>query len=99
MIDIEFLVQYWVLLHAHQFPDVARYSDNIRQVEALVAADVLDAETGEALMGAYRFYRHLGHQYALAEKKLEAVPVEQIGVHRAQVIALWQRVFGELTGA
>lgn len=93
MIDIEFLVQYWVLLHAHQSPDVVRYSDNIRQVEGLVAAGVLDAETGEALMSAYRFYRHLGHQYALAEKKLEAVPIEQVGAYRTQVMALWQRVF------
>ncbi len=95
MIDIEFLVQYWVLLHAHQFPNVVRYSDNIRQVEGLVAAGVLDAETGEALMSAYRFYRHLGHQYALAEKKIEAVPLAQVGEYREQVMEVWQQVFGK----
>lgn len=95
MIDIEFLVQYWVLLHGHQFPNVVRYSDNIRQVEGLVEAGVLDAETGEGLMKAYRFYRRLGHQYALAEKKLEAVPLEQVSDYRAKVMAVWQKVFGE----
>lgn len=94
MIDIEFLVQYWVLLHAHQTPELVRYSDNIRQVEGLVAAGVLADESGETLMSAYRFYRHLGHQYALAEKKLEAVPIEQVGAYRTQVMALWQQVFG-----
>lgn len=93
MIDIEFLVQYWVLLHAHQFPNVVRYSDNIRQVEGLVEANVVDAETGTELMNAYRFYRHLGHQYALAEKKIEAVPIEQVSHYRAQVMAVWQKVF------
>jgi hypothetical protein len=34
--DIEFVVQYLVLLNARNFPAVIRFSDNIRQIAALV---------------------------------------------------------------
>ena len=33
--DIEFLVQYWILLLAKRYPDLLRYSDNVRQLEGL----------------------------------------------------------------
>ena len=36
--DIEFLVQYLVLREAYRYPDLVRWSDNIRQLEALAAA-------------------------------------------------------------
>jgi glutamate-ammonia-ligase adenylyltransferase len=63
--DIEFLVQYLVLDHAHADPDVIFYSDNIRQLDALVVARRLTAETGDALQGAYRDYRRRHHHLVL----------------------------------
>jgi hypothetical protein len=40
--DIEFVVQYLVLLNARNFPAVIRFSDNIRQIAALAAVGRLD---------------------------------------------------------
>ena len=63
--DIEFLVQYLVLDHAHADPEVIFYSDNIRQLDALVEAGRLTAETGDALQDAYRDYRLRYHHLVL----------------------------------
>ena len=63
--DIEFLVQYLVLDHAHADPDVIFYSDNIRQLDALVVAGRLTAATGDALQDAYRDYRLRYHHLVL----------------------------------
>jgi glutamate-ammonia-ligase adenylyltransferase len=35
MVDIEFLIQYLILLHAHRFPELVTYSDNVRQIRSL----------------------------------------------------------------
>lgn len=93
IIDIEFMVQYWVLLYAHRAVDIVRFSDNIRQVEALVACQYIESSWGEALMDAYRFYRFLGHQQALAENSSGLVAFCEVDVHRLHVIRLWQQVF------
>ena len=63
--DIEFLVQYLVLDHAHADPAVIVYSDNIRQLDALVSAGHLGAVTGNALQDAYREYRRRYHHLVL----------------------------------
>ncbi|MFO1426463.1 MAG: hypothetical protein U1F11_05730 [Steroidobacteraceae bacterium] len=36
--DIEFVAQYWALLHAAAHPAVAMFSDTIRQLETLASA-------------------------------------------------------------
>ena len=34
IVDIEFLIQYLILLHAHRFPELVTYSDNVRQIRS-----------------------------------------------------------------
>ncbi len=63
--DIEFLVQYLVLDHAHADPAVIVYSDNIRQLDALVAGGHLAVAVGDALQDAYREYRLRFHHLVL----------------------------------
>jgi len=67
--DIEFLVQYLVLKEARSFPDVIVYSDNIRQLDALVATGLLDQEAGQQLQDVYRSYRLHLHHLVLDGKK------------------------------
>jgi glutamate-ammonia-ligase adenylyltransferase len=66
--DIEFLVQYLVLEHAKAYPDVIFYSDNIRQLDALMAEGCLAREVGEALQNAYRDYRLRQHHLVLDDQ-------------------------------
>ena len=67
--DIEFLVQYLVLKEANSHPDVIFYSDNIRQLDALVATGLLEKEVGEQLQDVYRAYRLYLHHLALDGQK------------------------------
>ena len=66
--DIEFLVQYLVLEHAKACPDVIFYSDNIRQLDALVAEGYLGRDVGDAMQDAYRDYRLRQHHLVLDDQ-------------------------------
>src|SRR5690606_5645399 len=48
--DIEFLAQYWALLHAARFPPVAHFPDTIRQLESLASAALVPQETVDILV-------------------------------------------------
>ena len=66
--DIEFLVQYLVLDQAGTHPDVIFYSDNIRQLDALIAEGCLEQSVGDALQDAYRAYRLRQHHLVLDDQ-------------------------------
>ncbi len=91
--DIEFLVQYWVLAHAHEHAALLTYPDNIRQLEALVAAGIVDAGTAQWLTDVYREFRALLHLISLegqGERVVEAAPHERT---RVRVREIWRQVF------
>jgi glutamine synthetase adenylyltransferase/Zn-dependent oligopeptidase len=90
--DIEFLVQYWVLAWSGEHPELLTYSDNIRQLEGLSAACVLDAETAQWLKDSYIAYRTVLHHLSLegGERVVEAAPYAQI---RARVKDIWRNTF------
>ncbi len=66
--DIEFLVQYLVLNNAERHPDVIFYSDNIRQLDALVAEGCVAQSVGDDLQDAYRSYRLRQHHLVLDDQ-------------------------------
>ena len=68
IVDIEFLVQYLVLLHAHQHPELVAYSDNVRQIRALAETKILDERVAHLLRRIYLVYRATVHRLNLAEK-------------------------------
>ena len=67
--DIEFLVQFLVLREASSNPGVIHYSDNIRQLDALIAGGVLETVVGQRLQGIYRHYRIQSHRLGLDGRK------------------------------
>lgn len=88
--DIEFLVQFLVLANAHAHPALLEWSDNIRQLDGLVATGILDAATGERLADAYRALRERVHRLGLQGLPALA-PDDEFVAERAFVIALWQQ--------
>ncbi|MEE4185320.1 MAG: bifunctional [glutamate--ammonia ligase]-adenylyl-L-tyrosine phosphorylase/[glutamate--ammonia-ligase] adenylyltransferase [Gammaproteobacteria bacterium] len=93
LIDLEFLVQYLVLRHAPDCAALLEWTDNIRQLEALAVAGLLDAATAEALADAYRAYRQVMHVRALGgENRL--VAAGEFRVERALVAAQWEKFLG-----
>jgi glutamate-ammonia-ligase adenylyltransferase len=90
--DIEFTVQYLVLAGAAEHPDLIFYSDNIRQLEALAKAGILDAEEAETLAEAYRAYRRRIHRLSLAGHD-PLVPRVEVDELPDVVVAAWERAF------
>ena len=92
MADIEFLVQYLVLREAYRYPDLVRWSDNIRQLEALAAHGILAPADAELLAETYREYRQRIHHRNLAGRPGLVLRAEVAGLV-ATVVRLWQAVF------
>ena len=86
--DIEFLVQYLVLEHASAYPDVIFYSDNIRQLDALMAEGCIAREVGEALQEAYRNYRLRQHHLVL-DDQAPLVGQDEFAAWREFVAKTW----------
>ena len=77
--DIEFLVDYWVLAHSGEYPELVEFPDNIRQLEALERVGLVPAERCLRLKEAYLALRRRVHELALDEGG-RVVPAR--GVHR-----------------
>jgi glutamate-ammonia-ligase adenylyltransferase len=90
--DLEFLVQYWVLAAADTHPQLLTYSDNIRQLEGLAEAGLLDGKTTEWLKEAYIGYRSVLHHLSLegGERVVPAAPYEET---RNRIREIWRDVF------
>jgi len=91
--DIEFLVDYLVLRHAPEHPELVEHPDNIRQIEGLAAAGLLDPDRAERLKAAYLALRQRVHALALDERG-RVVDATELADVRAFVIACWDEVFG-----
>ena len=92
MIDAEFVVQFLVLAHAHQHPELADNLGNIALLEHAERLNLLPAGLGAASADAYRELRHLQHLARLDEAPAH-VPTRQVDVQKLAIEALWRFVF------
>ncbi len=94
IVDIEFLVQYAVLAHAHHYPDLLTYTDNIRQLDGLEKHAIFDAKTALFLRDAYRHLRRYLHHRTLQDQpaclSVAELP-EELTEWRHGVMRLWQQ--------
>jgi len=91
MVDVEFVVQYLVLLHTASHLELADNVGNIALLHRAEAAGLLAPGIGQAAADAYREMRRLQHRARLNEDPT-AVSVEPLLVQRSAVQALWQHV-------
>lgn len=94
MVDIEFLVQALVLLLAHRHRELVRWTDNVRLIQTLIGAAVLDEYTAHVLKHAYLIYRAAAHQLSLQEQP-SRVPQEKFERLQQRIHQIWQAVFRE----
>ncbi|MDE0929082.1 MAG: bifunctional [glutamate--ammonia ligase]-adenylyl-L-tyrosine phosphorylase/[glutamate--ammonia-ligase] adenylyltransferase [Halioglobus sp.] len=92
IVDIEFMVQYAVLTWSHRVPELARWSDNVRILEALGQEGLFEQQECEALTQAYLIYRSAAHQLSLQQQP-GAAPAGSFVQERAAVRAKWQQLF------
>jgi glutamate-ammonia-ligase adenylyltransferase len=91
--DIEFLVQYQVLKNAAARPALLDWTDNIRNLEGLVAEGVVTADIGEFLADTYREFRRIVHRRTL-EGRPARIPAAEAEPRRSRVRALWHEWIG-----
>ena len=95
MIDIEFAVQFLVLAHAHQHPELTGNIGNIALLALAARRGLLDGDLAARVQDAYREYRRLQHAMRLNGEKYARIAAAEADRHRAAVIELWKSVFGE----
>ncbi len=91
--DMEFLVQYWVLAHAHQHPSLLEWTDNIRNLEGLEATGVIPPETAALVADTYREFRRRLHHLTL-EGRPGLVPPYEVEPARQRIRELWMATLG-----
>ncbi len=93
LVDVEFLVQYLVLGHAHAHPELAGNLGNIALLRIAGELGLIPAELAAACGDSYRRLRKLQHRERLNGHASRVDP-EEAEHARAPVQALWQQVFG-----
>lgn len=95
IIDVEFIVQYLILGHAHAHPDLCRNIGNIALLRLAAELGLIPGDLAEPVQNAYRDFRRMQHA-----KRLDGVPAARIDraavLRRVEAVrALWLAVFGE----
>ncbi len=91
--DIEFLVQYLVLRKAGTHAALIEYTDNIRQLDGLVACGEVARADALDLQEIYRQYRLCQHHLVLNDESA-IVAAGQFLQERERVMRAWEDYFG-----
>lgn len=97
MVDVEFAVQYLVLLHSGRHPELRANTGNINLLVRAEAAGLLPEGMGAAAADAYRELRQMQHRARLDEAPTQVDPAT-VTVASAAVQALWRHVLGHQAG-
>lgn len=98
IVDIEFMVQYAVLAWSCRYPELLRFTDNIRILDGLHDAGLIASEDVQRLQEAYKAYRAAAHRLAL-QKQPGKTPGDQFHDYRHDIIRLWQQWLPDAAGA
>ncbi|HKL83441.1 MAG TPA: bifunctional [glutamate--ammonia ligase]-adenylyl-L-tyrosine phosphorylase/[glutamate--ammonia-ligase] adenylyltransferase [Desulfobacter sp.] len=92
IVDIEFIVQYLVLRHACDHPDVLEWTDNIRLLQALSVDALISGEESSILQNAYVTMRKTIHRLTLQERSAN-VDEDQFSEQAAKVAQIYDAAF------
>ena len=93
VVDVEFIVQYLVLAHSHQAPELLENYGNIALLGMAAQRGFIPAEQAHAAQNAYRRYRQIQHNKKLRDIACVAVNEALLADYQA-VKELWAAVFG-----
>ena len=96
IVDIEFLVQYLVLLESHRHRQLVEWTDNVRLLQTLIQTGILDEDSAFLLREAYLTFRAKAHQLSLREQP-PRVPEARFAPLRDRVRWVWERIMEERT--
>jgi glutamate-ammonia-ligase adenylyltransferase len=94
IIDVEFVVQYLVLAHAHTHEALTRNTGNIALLELAASLRLVDAATAVRAAAGYRDLRRAQHALRLRGHAQARVSPEEFDRQREAALALWNAVMG-----
>jgi [glutamine synthetase] adenylyltransferase / [glutamine synthetase]-adenylyl-L-tyrosine phosphorylase len=93
LIDVEFIVQYLVLAHAHQDDALTRNVGNIALLARCAERGLIPTGLANAVADSYRALRRLQHEAWMSESSQADVSAESVAELTAPVIELWRSIF------
>lgn len=93
MIDIEFIVQFLVLQHAHEYPELTANIGNIALLKRCGELGLIDPQLALGTANAYRLFRKFQHNIRLQGEEKARVPKEKIASELLASCALWRNLF------
>ncbi|MGB4674613.1 MAG: bifunctional [glutamate--ammonia ligase]-adenylyl-L-tyrosine phosphorylase/[glutamate--ammonia-ligase] adenylyltransferase [Azovibrio sp.] len=93
IIDVEFMVQYLILGHAHRYPQLTANLGNIALLKMAAELGLIPADLAEGARNAYREYRRLQHINRLNDAPKSRLPRALLEPHIEGVRRLWQTLF------
>ncbi|MCB1887930.1 MAG: bifunctional [glutamate--ammonia ligase]-adenylyl-L-tyrosine phosphorylase/[glutamate--ammonia-ligase] adenylyltransferase [Rhodocyclaceae bacterium] len=94
LVDVEFLVQYLVLGHAHDHPGLTENLGNIALLARAASLGLIEPAQADAAADAYRSLRKHQHALRLASGQ-SSLSRDRISGEITAVRTLWQAVFGD----
>ena len=94
LVDVEFVVQYLVLGHAHVHERLCGNLGNIALLRIAAELALIPAELAEPVRDIYREYRRTQHAFRLEGTTSNRVDRDACTRQIAQVRRLWDKVFG-----
>jgi len=94
MIDLEFVVQFLVLAHAHRHPRLTANLGNIALLGIAGELGLIPPELAQRGQEAYREFRRVQHALRLSGAQYARVPPEQVAMHARAVRELWDIALG-----
>jgi glutamate-ammonia-ligase adenylyltransferase len=95
IIDVEFIVQYLVLAHAHRHAELTGNIGNLALLRLAARLDLIAEAPALAAHDAYRRFRRLQHSLRLQGEPYARVAPEEVAAERRAVTELWNSVIGE----
>ena len=93
MVDIEFIVQYLVLAHAHRYPQLTGNLGNIALLKMAGELGLIPLETAMKVRDGYREYRRLQHAERLNGAQYARVEPGPLAPCIEATLDLWKTVF------
>jgi glutamate-ammonia-ligase adenylyltransferase len=93
MVDIEFIVQYLVLAHAHRYPQLAGNLGNIALLKMAGELGLIPLDAAMTVRDGYREYRRQQHALRLNGAQYARVKHGPLARYIAATLELWNAVF------
>ena len=93
IIDIEFIVQFIVLLHANKHPELSENIGNIALLTIAANKNLISPDAATAVREAYYDYRKIQHAQRLQGVHKVVVRDSDLLSHRKNVMTLWETLF------